>query len=141
MKWIGLRKIKLLELSTSEKFEGPIDLKITDDGLLGLSENCNDLKSLHISECGNITDTGMIAIINKCNLQSLDIGWCESITDSSILQISNKCDQLQELNIASCNNITDTSLIEIGKNCIHLKSLNISSNNITDTSLIWLESH
>ena len=38
MKWIGLRKIKLLELSTSEKDTAPIDLNITDDELLGLSE-------------------------------------------------------------------------------------------------------
>ena len=54
MKWISLRKIKLLELSTStEEIKATIDLNLTDDGLLDLSNNCINLLSLHISGCEN----------------------------------------------------------------------------------------
>ena len=52
--------------------------------MIEISRNCIQLKSLNISGCKKITDTGMIEISKTCiHLQSLDIDGCYNITDAA----------------------------------------------------------
>ena len=144
--------------------------RITDHTLQSIAEHCTgQLQSLSLSDCGEITDIGLITIskqslglhslkVNKgvnitnasiisisiycTRLQSLELESCEHITDASIISISTHCTGLQSLNLESCHHISDVSIISISTHCTGLKSLNLNGCvNISDASIISISTH
>ena len=61
--WIGKRRIGLLTLCV--EYKDWDNHNLSDNGLIGLSKHCNDLKSLNISS-NKITDISLIEISRNC---------------------------------------------------------------------------
>ena len=111
--------------------------RITDTGLITISEHCPNLKSLKLYYCHEITDASIISISTHCTgLKLLNLRNCDQITDASIISISSHCTGLQSLDLWLCCQISDVSIIPISENCTGLKSLVVSWVKITDASLI-----
>ena len=75
LKWISIKQINLIKLSlkrnninyvTYNNYNGLLP-PLTDDGLFEFVVNYNQLLSLDISWCNNITDNGVINLIKNCN--------------------------------------------------------------------------
>jgi len=138
MIWIGIRRINIMALSMTINKDVDAAFYLSDKGLLGLSRHCNQLQSLSISKCGNITIDSVIEIIKNCySLRSLDICSCGNITTTGMIEIGSNCSSLQSLDISNCSHVTDAAIIAIGKNCTNLRSLNIRNcTKVTDTGMI-----
>ena len=97
------------------------------------------LDSLDLSNCNNITDTGLLELWMGCpQLASVNLGYCSKITDASVIALSNGCPQLTDLNLWNCN-ITDASVIAISNGCPRLTSVDLyGCDKITDKSVIAL---
>ena len=117
--------------------------KITDTGLINISECCHKLENLKVDCCDRITDASIISISTHCiGLQSLNLVECRQISDVSIISISNYCTGLQSLNLEGCHKITDASIISISIHCTGLQSLNlVHCWQITDVSIISISTH
>ena len=159
MIWLGLRKINVQQLSMIGNYN------LTNKGLIGLSLNCNKLKSLYIGGINNITDDGLVQL-SRCshNLEVLYIRECNNITDYGIIELTKNCSKLgslyiagsrltdrglielaknltgilQTLNISECLNVTDIGIIELGNRCNNLESLYVGGCDITDQGVIQL---
>ena len=110
--------------------------QVTDYTLQSIADHCRTgLQSLSLHRCKKITDAGLITISENCyNLKSLSI-YGNLITDASIISISIHCTRIQMLYISS-STITDASIISISEKCIELQRLLVDSINITDASLV-----
>ena len=90
MIWVGSRHLTIMELLQKQSYKelGSSFPFILDEGILGLSRHCSNLKSLIMSACRNITDTSITELARHCsNLESLNIGGCLNITDTSITEL------------------------------------------------------
>ncbi|CAN6463358.1 unnamed protein product [Victoria cruziana] len=94
----SLRTMKLLDCS-----------KIADDSLFSLASSCDNLETLVITGCRNITDDSVrhLAITSNSSLRYLLMDWCPNISDSSLSYVFSCCVYLEELCIAYCDKITD----------------------------------
>ena len=150
MIYIGKRNINIINLSVKRRmkynyndndfhsYRSNLSDHLTDNGLIGLSKYCSNLRSLDISLCENITDIAMIEVIKNCNLlQSLNISCCKRISGNSIVEISNHCSNLKALDISGCIKIKKNSGIkELTENC-NIESLNFSGCwEFSDTAVI-----
>jgi len=117
--------------------------EITYHTLQSIAEHCTGLESLSLSDCREITDSGVITISEHCTgLQTLNLQGCHQITDASIISISTYCTGLQSLNLLECLQITDAGIISISTHCTGLQSINLGGcYKITDVSIISISTH
>lgn len=79
-----------------------------DTGLSYLKD-VKSLQVLNLSQCSNITDGGLAHIAGLTNLTHLDLSYCRNIHDAGIGKLKGLT-KLQELNLKYCTNIGDGSL-------------------------------
>ena len=136
---------------------------ITDETLKTISYYCPTIKYINLFGCSNITNVGIVSLVQGSprlteislgNLPILDEGiiaiakgcpmlekislYCNSnITDMSVTEIAKKCPKLTTIKISYCRKITDKSIIAIGQGCPKLNVLNISGcDEVTDKGII-----
>ena len=92
--WISTSKVKELMMGETNSLTWRQRLRsqangVTDEWLdLVGSGKFSQLTSLNLSNCGKITDAGVIQLAHKCSqLTSLDLTWCESITDACVMHL------------------------------------------------------
>eukprot|EP01038_Epipyxis_sp_PR26KG_P004816 gene4816-6747_t len=95
--------------------------KISFYGLTFIAINFPNLKSLDLSNCLALIDDKMLQLLLKSN-NLLTKLCCGNITDSSLDYISNKCPLLQHLNLDCCN-ITNAGLLNLSNKLTNLKIL------------------
>lgn len=93
-----------------------LDFKITDIGLIALANFCN-IKCLHISN-GQISDHSLLAISEKIpNITDLSLEFSK-VSDIGLFRLMQKCQKLETLIIHSADNqdrrITDISAYAVG---------------------------
>jgi len=87
---------------------------ITDNGMSYIAKGLPNLHTLNISECINVSDIGIIELGKYCHqLDSLYCGGCD-ITDDGVLKLIESC-HLTTLNINGCNKITETGVQTLQK--------------------------
>ena len=107
-----------------------------------ISTQLTGLVYLHLGNCSTyITDDSIISICTHCaGLLSLYLDHCYDLTDTSIAAISVYCAGLHSLKLVSGLRITDASIISISIHCILLRTVYLPNcNKITDTSIIFLD--
>ncbi|MFA5075140.1 MAG: hypothetical protein WC436_03495 [Candidatus Babeliales bacterium] len=123
---------------------GHLDLcgykNMTDNQLEQLLQRFPNIRSLDLSFCSNITDSGLQYIANCHNLKFLDLRLCSKIKDNSIFSILQGCHELQNLSLSCCKLITDASLQFLIYGCPKLKSLFLPRQT-TDKGLQYLSQH
>ena len=113
--------------------------KLTNDGLTKLSTTVYQnyqqnyfllmhLKTVDLSFCEHIGDSGIIAIVDTCRLLShLNLTNCNQITDKGCERISRKCKFLESLSLELCMKITDIGIQQVARSKVPLSELNIGS--------------
>jgi hypothetical protein len=71
---------------------------LTDKSIIAITKNCNNLNTLIIECCKNITNIGYASIKNCLKLKFLTISY-HNITQSCLTNIIKTCLKLKELNI------------------------------------------
>ncbi|XP_010537317.1 PREDICTED: F-box protein SKP2A [Tarenaya hassleriana] len=112
-----------------------------EDGLAYLTSFCRKLKVLNLCGCVKAaSDNALQAIGRNCNqLQSLNLGWCDNISDSGVMSLAYGCPDLRTLDLCGCVLITDESVVALANRCVHLRSLGLYyCRNITDRAMYSL---
>lgn len=107
------------------------------DHIITFLKKCKNLKHLNLSECINLTDSGIENIGHLQRLKSLNLSGCSKITETAIMHIS-KCLKLKHLNLAMCFGIKSTGFLNLSK-LKNLKFLNLIGCKLLDLSLNFLE--
>jgi hypothetical protein len=120
---------------------------LTDDILINIIHNCNNLKYFNLNDCINITDKSINCLLEKYNdVEILQLNNCYKISNKSILNIANKLKKIKcillHINHRVCNNfniINDEIILKFSENTLLEKiNLNRNNNNITDYSICKL---
>eukprot|EP01124_Arcella_intermedia_P015195 TRINITY_DN21706_c0_g1_i1.p1 TRINITY_DN21706_c0_g1~~TRINITY_DN21706_c0_g1_i1.p1 ORF type:complete len:417 (-),score=67.97 TRINITY_DN21706_c0_g1_i1:14-1264(-) len=131
--WPSLNKIKLLDLAGCKA--------ITDAALKGITQNCKSLRIISLYQCRNITNDGLIELLNAVSLKSLNLQCCRNISDKAGLVIAQHTD-LVLLNLRGCSLLTDQSIVKISESCTKMKQLCLwGLENITNQSVLSLTEH
>lgn len=100
--------------------------KVTNRGLLEISNNCPSLIVLDVSGCWDINDDGVCAIASRCPmLRSIDLSNCRKVTDRSLLALTNQCPQLREVLLSYCKQLTDSTITYFGNFAANLRRINL----------------
>ncbi|KAM0558344.1 hypothetical protein ACHAPJ_005038 [Fusarium lateritium] len=100
--------------------------KVNDGSVMPLSV-CTRVERLTLTNCRNLTDSGLIALVENSNsLLALDISNDKNITEQSINAIAQHCSRLQGLNISGCENISNESMISLANSCRYIKRLKLN---------------
>ena len=89
---------------------------------------CTQLEFLAIKDCINITDAGVLGIVQRCNrIQVFQLNGA-SVTKLGVCSISEYCYNLKALVISDCKKMYCEDLGDVSKTFKRLKYLDISSN-------------
>lgn len=96
----SLKTLKLLDCN-----------KVGDEAILSLAKFCDNLETLIIGGCRDVSDDAIkfLAIACRNNLKNLRMDWCLNISDSSLSCILSQCRNLEALDIGCCEEVTDTA--------------------------------
>lgn len=145
-------------------FEGRSDFcRVTDGGLMKLSEGCPQLESISLAFCRTITGIGLAYLAKNCpRLVSMNLSECALIADDGFCAVAQTCTSLKlvelskcyglsnlavqhllrlpfliSMNIGGCSEITDQAFA--GIRCPVMERLNLNNiGRLTDTALIAL---
>lgn len=105
--------------------------KVGDDSISSLARYCNNLETLIIGGCRNISDESIKSLAISCckSLKKLRMDWCLNISDPSLLYIFSLCQKLEVLDIACCELVTDAAFEGLGNEHVKLslKTLRLSN--------------
>ena len=137
----NIERIRLLDLYGVEKLNDQTAEKLasicknlvylrlwghaTDQTLMHLLSLTN-LRCLDVSDCKEITNLGIRAIVKHIPLTSLILDGCTKLTDECLIYISKKRKALEKLQIDRCSNFTERTLISFIKNANSLVSLSVA---------------
>jgi hypothetical protein len=97
--------------------------KIREVGLVLIFEQCTNLEKFTLFGNG-ITNETVIKISNCTKLKVVHLEECYNITDTGILEIANHCTDLTSLYLVGCDNITNEGIIPFIVNCPYLDIIN-----------------
>ncbi|NXA50721.1 DRC6 protein, partial [Nothocercus julius] len=112
---------------------------ISDMGLgaLGCS---GKIKELSISECQNISDTGIQKFCQDTkHLEYCHVSYCPQLTDETVKALAFHCHRLTSVSIAGCPKMTDLCMGYLAAACRYLHFLDVSGCiRLTDKALKYL---
>ena len=116
--------------------------KMISDKSVAVLDNLNHLEVLDLSECFQITSTGLIKGLcagNTTNLTHLSLNCCSSVNDLFVLKACESLPFLVHLDLGSCFPVTDLSVHAISRSLKYLRYLRLAwCKNITDLGLLGL---
>ncbi|XP_057273830.1 dynein regulatory complex subunit 6 [Pezoporus wallicus] len=113
--------------------------RISDTGLRTLG--CQGkIKELSISECKNISDTGIQEFCKGTKyLEHFHVSCCPQLTDEAVKALAFHCQRLTSVNLAGCPKMTDTCIKYLAAVCHYLHFLDVSGCiHLTDKALKYL---
>ncbi|XP_032852197.2 dynein regulatory complex subunit 6 isoform X3 [Tyto alba] len=112
---------------------------ISDMGLTTLSRH-GKIKELFISECKNISDTGIQEFCKGTKyLEHCHVSYCPQLTDEAVKTMAFYCHGLTSVSIAGCPKMTDTCIQYLAAACHYLHFLDVSGCiHLTDKALKYL---
>lgn len=117
----------LTRLELNECFE------VTDNSLASLSEQCTNIKALHLGYCQYITDKGTEMLcralptnpkMSYIHLEEITLDYCTELTDKAIQQLVSFNSTLRYLSMSGCK-ITDNAIRYVAGYCARLVTLNV----------------
>jgi len=120
-----LRNLRKLHMNCPRARPSTRPNQLTTDQLCLIIKNNTNLQSLFLRNIPSITDKVLECF--NINLVELDLGGCENITDHGVLKVVEKCPNLSSLSF-SRTNITDETLVKLSvSDCkSSLTELNVS---------------
>lgn len=112
--------------------------KLTDQALKHVSGGIMQLKTINLSFCGSVTDTGLKFISKMPNLQEVNLRSCDNISDTGIGYLANGTAKISTLDVSFCDKIGDQSLQYIAQGLFCLRCLCLNACNISDDGIYRL---
>lgn len=122
-----LRKLRVLNVGGC--------CRVGDACLESVSCNLDELHTLNVSFCWNVTDTGLAMIGKMEGLTALDVSGCSEVSDVGVLSLA-RLSRLRSLVIHSCDNLTVASHRIISDRLVSLTHLD--GGNYTDAGRVCL---
>ena len=90
-----------------------------------LSSSALCVNAIDLNRCHEITDDFIVALAEECDqLETVNFEWCSELTDASIKALAENCPQLKSVNVRKCYKITDTSIEALAEKCDQLETVN-----------------
>ncbi|KAL6187247.1 PREDICTED: F-box/LRR-repeat protein 4 [Fragaria vesca subsp. vesca] len=85
--------------------------KVGDESIISLAKFCQNLETLIIGGCRDISDASVKLLASSCksSLKNLRMDWCLNITDSCLSCILVECRNLEALDIGCCEEVSDAA--------------------------------
>ena len=84
--------------------------KLSDESLGYISQRLPNLKSINLSFCVSITDTGLKSLAKMTSLEDINLRSCDNVSDIGIGFLAEDHGKLKSLDISFCGNVSDASL-------------------------------
>jgi len=111
---------------------------LTDQALLYVSKGLPNLKTINLSFCSGVTDTGLRYLAKMPHLVELNLRSCDEISDIGIGFLAEGGSRVKSLDFSFCPRMGDQALLHISQGLFHLRSLSVCACNITDEGLCKL---
>ena len=87
------------------------------------------LRFICFSQCVNLLDRGVVAIVERCPLLAdVNLSYCHYITNVSIDALARGCRRLTNVILRDCGNISNTAIQNLVRHARHLQMLDITLN-------------
>ncbi|KAK8246315.1 hypothetical protein IWZ00DRAFT_521413 [Phyllosticta capitalensis] len=114
-------------------------MRITDHAFLSLPSDAtyDGLRILDLTDCGELTDTGVQKIIAAApRLRNLVLAKCRQITDRAVAAITKLGKNLHYIHLGHCSRITDAGVLQLVKVCTRIRYIDLACcQNLTDKSV------
>ena len=115
--------------------------KLSDESLGYISQRLPNLKSINLSFCVSITDTGLKSLAKMTSLEDINLRSCDNVSDIGIGFLAEDHGKLKSLDISFCGNVSDASLRHMASAnglSSSLKKLSMTTCAISDEGLVKL---
>jgi F-box/leucine-rich repeat protein 14 len=133
----GTRNLEYLGLQDCQR--------LTDESLRYIAAGLPKLKTINLSFCVSITDSGLRHLAKMSSLRELNLRACDNVTDSGLAHLSEglsgsggSC--LTSLDVSFCDKIGDVALNHVAQGLFRLKTLSLSACRISDDGLAQIAS-
>ncbi|KAA8647279.1 F-box domain protein [Aspergillus tanneri] len=112
---------------------------LTDDGVKTLAYNVPYLEGLQLSQCPELSDASIIAVIQTTPLLThLELEDLERLTNNTLLELAKSpcASCLEHLNISYCESLGDIGMLQVMKNCPSLRSVEMDNTRVSDLTLM-----
>ena len=109
--------------------------KLTDQSLKHISSGLVNLKSMNLSFCGNVTDSGIKFLSKMQSLRDLNLRSCDNVTDTGLGFLAEGGSRLEVLDVSFCDNVEDRGLQLLSQGLYSLRSLSLSACNVSDDGI------
>lgn len=109
--------------------------RLSDEALRHISTGFGNLKSINLSFCICITDSGLKYLAKMANLRELNLRSCDNISDIGMAYLAEGGSKITSLDVAFCEKVGDQALVHISQGLFLLKSLSLSACQISDEGI------
>ncbi|KZC13764.1 F-box/LRR-repeat protein 14 [Dufourea novaeangliae] len=109
--------------------------RVTDEALRHISTGLTTLKSINLSFCVCIGDTGVKHLAKMPSLRELNLRSCDNISDVGMAYLAEGGSRISSLDVSFCDKISDQALVHISRGLFNLKSLSLSACQISDEGI------
>ncbi|XP_025107271.1 F-box/LRR-repeat protein 14-like [Pomacea canaliculata] len=109
--------------------------KLTDQALKHVSVGLCALKTVNLSFCASVTDTGIKFLSKMGSLRELNLRSCDNISDIGLGYLSEGCTSLTALDVSFCDKVGDQGLAFLSQGLFSLRSLSLNACNISDEGI------
>lgn len=89
-------------------------LQVTDELLEKIASRSQNITEINISDCRNVTDTGVCILACKCpGLLRYTAYRCKQLSDISIMAVASQCPLLQKVHVGNQDRLTDEGLKQV----------------------------
>lgn len=115
----------------------------SDASLVMVGKICPMLESIELSGLGDVTDHGLLPLINTCAGHLVNVNLCKNanLTDMAVASlVKANGNTLKLLNLDGCKKVTDKTIMEIVERCVVLEELDLSRSMVSDFGIALLAS-
>lgn len=129
----GNQKLEFLGLQDCQR--------LSDESLKHISEGLPSLRSINLSFCVSITDSGLKYLSKMPLLEELNLRACDNVSDIGMSYLAadsspnGSTTTIRALDVSFCDKIGDQALMAISHGLFQLRSLSLSACSITDEGL------
>ena len=112
--------------------------KLTDESLRHVSAGLTQLKSINLSFCVSISDSGLKYLAKMASLRELNLRSCDNISDCGMAYLAEAGSRITSLDVSFCDKMDDQALVHVAQGLVHLKQLSLSACHVSDEGLTRL---
>ena len=109
--------------------------RLSDEALGHIAHGLNSLKSINLSFCVSITDSGLKHLARMPKLEQLNLRSCDNISDIGMAYLTEGGSGINSLDVSFCDKISDQALTHIAQGLYRLRSLSLNQCQITDLGM------